>query len=360
MSNNITKLLCVAVLCYSASAMASWNVLFSENFESYNNTTDMQTVWTPYWEAGVFVTQIDDDVNGTPEVAGKFAYHPGGGYDYINLPSSVVPTDYQWLRLSVDIYDNDTSLDPYAPLSPAVKRATLGMRNSTVGENILELGMYAATAHYAYRAILFDDPGAEPNWDAWDLGTEQVDGQTLPVNRFRGAGWIRYTVTIAPTMLVFDIDLGRDGKIDGSITYTSGVTTTANGYDQIRFGGPSGVTSAGGGVTYDNILLEYISAANPPPPGDVDRDGFVGLADLDLVLNNWNQTVPPADPRADPNGDNYIGLQDLDFILHNWNAGTPQPAIIPEPTASCLLVLSGLALLGRRLPNHNRSVKLEH
>lgn len=55
------------------------------------------------------------------------------------------------------------------------------------------------------------------------------------------------------------------------------------------------------------------------PAGDLDEDGFVGLGDLNIVLLNWNQNVPPADPRADPNGDGFVGLSDLNVILLNWN-----------------------------------------
>ena len=350
MSTLHKMLVCVAVLCYPVTSEAAWNVVFSEDFESYNSTAEMEAVWTPYVVAGEFKTQIDDNLDGTPEVTGKFAYHNSGGYSYYDLPLSVKPTASQWLRLSVDIYDNDFSLDPYFPLNGSNKRSSLGMRYNTGGtpENILELGFYAATAHYAYRAILFELDGTAPNWGVWDLGTEEVDGQIISVNRFRGAGWFRYSVTIKPTELVFEFDMGRDGTIEGSDTYTSGVTTTANGYDQIRFGGPSGVTSAGGGSTFDNILLEIISAVNPPPPGDVDRDGFVGLTDLNIVLDNWNQNAPPADTHADPNGDNYVGLDDLDFLLHNWNAGTPPVTSVPEPTTAIIFSLFCVGTLLRR------------
>ncbi len=84
--------------------------------------------------------------------------------------------------------------------------------------------------------------------------------------------------------------------------------------------------------------------------GDLDGDGFVGLADLDIILNNWNQAVPPGNPLADPTGDGFVGLADLDIVLNNWNAGTPPAsnASIPEP-ASVLFCLAGAgALIHRR------------
>jgi hypothetical protein len=82
-------------------------------------------------------------------------------------------------------------------------------------------------------------------------------------------------------------------------------------------------------------------------PGDLNGDGFVGIEDLNLVLGNWNQNVPPADPLADPSGDNFVGIDDLNEVLGNWNAGTPPAgasSAVPEPgTLACTAaLLSGL------------------
>ncbi len=76
-------------------------------------------------------------------------------------------------------------------------------------------------------------------------------------------------------------------------------------------------------------------------PGDLNSDGFVGIDDLNLVLANWNQNVPPADPLADPSGDGFVGIDDLNEVLGNWNAGTPpeQPAAIPEPGSAVIVLL---------------------
>ena len=84
--------------------------------------------------------------------------------------------------------------------------------------------------------------------------------------------------------------------------------------------------------------------------GDLNADGFVGLDDLDIVLNNWNQNIPPANPQADPSGDGYVGLDDLDIVLNNWNTGTPpgDTANIPEPGALALLAGSLIGITSRR------------
>lgn len=87
--------------------------------------------------------------------------------------------------------------------------------------------------------------------------------------------------------------------------------------------------------------------------GDLTGDGYVGLDDLDLILNNWNQLVPPADPLADVNGDAYIGLDDLDVVLGHWNNGTP-PIIagdhIPEPAMLILYLGMSVGLFSRSRP----------
>jgi hypothetical protein len=85
--------------------------------------------------------------------------------------------------------------------------------------------------------------------------------------------------------------------------------------------------------------------------GDLDGDGFVGIADLNVVLGLWNQTVPITTP-ADVNGDGFIGIEDLNEVLGNWNAGTP-PVTTPEPATLCFSVL----VLGICLRPVRRSTK---
>ncbi len=104
-----------------------------------------------------------------------------------------------------------------------------------------------------------------------------------------------------------------------------------------------------------SYFADWIDAnlSTPPPfiAGDLNGDGFVGLDDLDLVLDRWNQTVSIPSPLAgDPTGDGFVGLADLDIVLNDWGAGTPPsaPGSIPEPASVSILVVCGMTLLRRR------------
>ncbi|MEZ6192749.1 MAG: hypothetical protein R3C45_15860, partial [Phycisphaerales bacterium] len=104
------------------------------------------------------------------------------------------------------------------------------------------------------------------------------------------------------------------------------------------------------GLYIDNVSLAIVGGS--PLTGDLNSDGFVGIADLNIVLGNWNQNVTPGDPLVgDPSGDGFVGINDLNTVLGNWNAGTPpiDGANIPEPGAGVLLGLSVAATLRSRL-----------
>ncbi len=73
---------------------------------------------------------------------------------------------------------------------------------------------------------------------------------------------------------------------------------------------------ANAAFTFDQIEVTTDSSI----PGDINGDGFVGLDDLDIVLNNWNAGTPP-------------------------NGGSPS---IPEPASVVLLSLGATALLRQR------------
>jgi hypothetical protein len=103
----------------------------------------------------------------------------------------------------------------------------------------------------------------------------------------------------------------------------------------------------GDAVTWwDNILVR-VDPDLPTLAGDLNGDGFVGIADLNIVLGAWNQNVSAGDPLAgDPSGDGFVGIEDLNTVLGNWNAGAPPTAAVPEP-ATGVLLLTSLLIQGR-------------
>ncbi len=149
----------------------------------------------------------------------------------------------------------------------------------------------------------------------------------------------------------YDIDVQSSGLADATLTLYDQVGTVLD--QVIGAGGASPLASMNWVATANADVYvavssdsgsvgEYLitlSESDPSLPGDLDGDGFVGLSDLDLVLNNWNLNVPPGDALADPSGDGFVGLDDLDIVLNHWNTGTPPVAGLasaaePEATAA--------------------------
>ncbi len=82
--------------------------------------------------------------------------------------------------------------------------------------------------------------------------------------------------------------------------------------------------------------------------GDLNGDGLVGSADLDIVRGNWGQSVPPGDlGRGDANGDGLVNSTDLDVIRANW--GATAAFSIPEPAGGLLvMIVAGFGCLRRK------------
>ncbi len=103
-------------------------------------------------------------------------------------------------------------------------------------------------------------------------------------------------------------------------------------------------------LTADEVFELYDSAffaGSAALTGDLNGDGLVGSADLDIVRANWGQTVDPGCLSCgDPSGDGTVGSADLDIVRANW--GATAAAAVPEPSAIFLLAGAFLSLAWRR------------
>ncbi len=153
--------------------------------------------------------------------------------------------------------------------------------------------------------------------------------------------------------------LTAQGTLDITQVLGHGDLQLGDSFDLLDFGSAVGsfaqinLPTPASGLAWDvsDLLNTGVVSIVAAIAGDLDGDGFVGLSDLDTVLNNWNQSATSGEwSEGDPSGDGFVGLADLDIVLNNWNAGSPPSALanIPEPAALSLLGLGGLMLIRRR------------
>lgn len=77
--------------------------------------------------------------------------------------------------------------------------------------------------------------------------------------------------------------------------------------------------------------------------GDLNGDGFIGLADLDVLLANWGL----ATSTGDVSGDGVVSTADLDIVRANWGLGAAPGSNVPEPGSAAALAIGGLLLTRR-------------
>ncbi len=222
----------IVCACSLLASSATATTIFSDDFESYADTTAMQAVWTAAGAGSL------DAGFGNP---GQSASHPGGAQNQVSI-APVIPTAAAPLVYSVDIYDDGTS---------ANKRMTAGLRNAGVA-NLIEMGMYNNPNHYAVRAVL---PG--PSWIAF---SNMVDDAGDPIANEPVEGWHTYTMVHDGTTATFTLDLNGDGNINATQVIASGFNA-GFGFDTIRMS--VGLSSAGGGANFDNYSLSIASVPEP-------------------------------------------------------------------------------------------------
>ena len=237
---------------FVAASNASAALILSDGFESYANTAALTSVWTLAGTTGGTL----DTALGNP---GQSFKHSGTASVNQQSFAAVIPGPNEKLRYSADIYDDGLS---------ANKRVTAGMRN-LAGSNIIEMGMYNSPSHYAIRTVLF--ASGDSGYVAF---SNIVDDLGMPTTNVPKVGWHRYTVDVTPSAALFKLDLNSDGIINATLNVP--LTLQPAGFNNVRMGGPSGVSSAAGGANFDNIRVELV-----PEPASF---FLIGLGTLGLAM----------------------------------------------------------------------------
>jgi len=396
------------LLTSSASAQT---VIVQDNFDQYADRAAFLAQWVPTVGNGntaldpsdqsYLAGLLNDDAefpSAIPDVQGKAVDHigatasvPGMVNQYGGLDTSFTlnPTNEANIFLKADIFVG----------SSGNERMSVGLRSRSPA-NLLEMGVYNAATRdpriagplpptptdpnylpslgYGYRLALWgaraEDLLVEPDWQYFQLPTEldrETDTDELVTIGDVGAGWHTYTALITPTTITLTIDLFRDGLRNTSITpdevtgirpgtpgvdaeATWEISATAAGFNSLRIGGPSGLSSAGTGLMgFDNILLQTQAGSVGGDNADFNDDGIVDGADF-LI---WQRGFGTGNNLAtgDANGD--LAVTDADLTIWKNQFGTdPTPVTaavgaVPEPTT---LALAGLAMVAAGLAARRR------
>lgn len=229
-----TLLTACAALALGASASAATTTVIDEDFESYADTAALGGAWA--LSDGTLDTVLGNGGNSLnhPATSGSFS----GGNTNSQSFTAIQQAADTVIRFSVDIYDDGTS---------ANKRVSAGLR-AAAASNLIELGMYNSPSHYVYRQVLF--AAGNPSWVAF---SDIVDDAGDPIANAPVEGWHTFAAKITEDEITYTLDLNGDGFINASSTVAA--TATASGWDIVRLGGPSDLSSAGGGANFDNISL---------------------------------------------------------------------------------------------------------
>jgi PEP-CTERM motif len=222
----LTSLASLVALALSAGN-APAATIFSDNFDSYADTAAMQAVWGA---AGAGTLSTTTAYSGSQSMA-----HPGGADNTHNLAADLIPTDANPVILSGKIYDDGAGN----------KRYSIGFR-SLATFPLFEMGNYNAVSGQSYYARINSFPGGgSPDWVSLGAGSGTE-------------GWHTFRAKFTGSSVNISVDLKSDGSIDGSYNFNLLGSYGAPGLGVLRLGGPSNLSSPGGGGNFDDISVEVV------------------------------------------------------------------------------------------------------
>ena len=139
------------------------------------------------------------------------------------------------------------------------------------------------------------------------------------------------SLTSAGAFDAFVATFDRDGKLLCAVRggaggfagdYSYGVAINEEGARAAT--GEFGGTATFGDVTFSSSGNQDIWVASLPPfaaasiPGDLNGDGVVNFADLNIVLSNFGNTGEPGAVPGDANDDGVVNFADLNVVLTNF------------------------------------------
>lgn len=231
-------------------------LIVNENFDSYADSAAMKAVWGGTGNLGTLDTTLSYSPNNS-------AFHPGGAVNIYQPGIGVVtPTATHDVVLQAKIYDDAVVGND---------RITVGFR--TGAAPLFEMGRYNAfntpatgVNIYGIRGLSLGNGITSPAWTAFTIG-----GNPIPSNQ----GWHTYRATFSiASGLTVTLDLDSNGTIDSTLSFPGNGTSPFGNFTELRFGGPSALSSSGGGANFDNIRLGYYAI---PEPASLALIGLMGL-----------------------------------------------------------------------------------
>ncbi|MGV3773232.1 MAG: hypothetical protein ACO1QB_10055 [Verrucomicrobiales bacterium] len=245
-----TQLLVGTALFAGAISTLSAQTIVNETF-NYADTTALQANWNN--PNGLTL----DSGNGVPSPS---ASHSGvnAAHSWTGSTLSILPSDATPILLSADLYYTGAS----------AQRNTVGLR--TGADPLFEIGFYNDVAlgasGLATRILGF---AGKNNW----VGLASYDDLGATPE------WIHVEALFTGSAVTITYDRGNNGTING--TFTSTGDAYSKPFSDLRFGGPSALTSPGGGFNVDNISIVAV-----PEPSIIAIGALGGLA---LLARGWSR-----------------------------------------------------------------------